>query len=284
MQFLNTFLILGLMASGQGYAASFDCTKASTDVEKMICGSEKLSKLDEKLALIYKKLLKYRKNRILTTEEQKTWLGTVRNNCSDEECLSDMYEARVERLEYKYNSRSKVDHKMSYLNIKKMAACSLLPDWYAFFVEGYWRSDSSYQRKPGDGYYKEIVVDGESAYVKIDDIGLGSMINKERGGINNTSIMFYEKKGGYIYGEPVLSAFDENSFSQNLKSMNVRSNAGLVRGYSSYHYGSFYFVEGTGHNYVIWLGSEHDKMAVLLFSVERNSTGFVSSFECAYAK
>ena len=40
------------------HAASFDCKKARTSVEKHICSDANLSVLDEELAKVYKKVLK----------------------------------------------------------------------------------------------------------------------------------------------------------------------------------------------------------------------------------
>ena len=50
-------LILGifflLMIAGNVHAAGFDCVKASTEVEKMICDDDELSRLDESLNTAY---------------------------------------------------------------------------------------------------------------------------------------------------------------------------------------------------------------------------------------
>ena len=39
------------------HSASFDCAKATTKIEKVICANPKLSELDEKLSALYKKVL-----------------------------------------------------------------------------------------------------------------------------------------------------------------------------------------------------------------------------------
>ena len=49
---LNLFGLLVLTLPVQ--AASFDCAKAGTKVEKLICGDAGLSKLDDELAAAYK--------------------------------------------------------------------------------------------------------------------------------------------------------------------------------------------------------------------------------------
>jgi uncharacterized protein YecT (DUF1311 family) len=60
------------------FPASFDCKKAKTDVEKMICSNEELSQLDEELNEVYKEII------VIDREEikiQQTWLKD-RDICS----------------------------------------------------------------------------------------------------------------------------------------------------------------------------------------------------------
>ena len=55
-------------------AASFDCGKAMSEAEKIICGSDELSKLDESLKKAYLQALEWKdiKNRIIKSQRQ--WL------------------------------------------------------------------------------------------------------------------------------------------------------------------------------------------------------------------
>jgi uncharacterized protein len=63
------------------FPASFDCKKATTEVEKLICSNEELSQLDEELNKAYKELLskvnKDDKKKII--QEQREWIKE-RNN------------------------------------------------------------------------------------------------------------------------------------------------------------------------------------------------------------
>ncbi len=84
-------------------SASFDCKKATTWVEKTICESPKLSKLDEAMAKKYKKDITntandedseiYKNNAII---DQKLWLKFQRNTCKEEACLLREYKERIE--------------------------------------------------------------------------------------------------------------------------------------------------------------------------------------------
>lgn len=85
-------------------AASFDCSKASTRVEKMICDDEALSELDKDLAFSYRWILEslvyasetIEKDRIQA--EQRKWLKKDRDICSETACLRLAYETRIRQL------------------------------------------------------------------------------------------------------------------------------------------------------------------------------------------
>ncbi len=90
-------LVLGLVLFTQSvFAASFDCNKAATFIEKAICGNERISNLDDELAVNFKAV----KNSISDDEakeliaSQKQWLS-VRNKCTDDKCLIDSYSKRI---------------------------------------------------------------------------------------------------------------------------------------------------------------------------------------------
>lgn len=76
-------------------AASFDCKKATSKVEKTICDSNDLSKLDSELAETYKEAV--RKDPSIRADQSK-WLKQ-RNACTDAKCLSKEYKERISELE-----------------------------------------------------------------------------------------------------------------------------------------------------------------------------------------
>lgn len=79
-------------------AASFDCGKASSPVEKMICADEDLSKWDEALARVYKQVLEKRGNDQEMVVSQRGWLRDVRNQCQSVECVTQVYKERYTKL------------------------------------------------------------------------------------------------------------------------------------------------------------------------------------------
>lgn len=105
---LTTISTLGIyLLSTYANSASFDCNKASTWVEKTICKSPELSKLDEAMAKKYIKDLNnaandedsevYKNNAII---DQKLWLNFQRNTCKDTECLIREYEEYIGEKTY----------------------------------------------------------------------------------------------------------------------------------------------------------------------------------------
>lgn len=78
-------------------AASFDCAKASTKVEKAICADEELSKLDEDLGKAYSEALPKAPDPESLKQQQKQWLRE-RNKCSDTACLKQAYQTRLSTL------------------------------------------------------------------------------------------------------------------------------------------------------------------------------------------
>ena len=105
---LATISIVGIsLLSTHTNSASFDCNKASTWVEKTICKSPELSKLDEAMAKKYRKDFInaandedsniYKNNVII---DQKLWLNFQRNTCKDTDCLIREYEEHIGEKTY----------------------------------------------------------------------------------------------------------------------------------------------------------------------------------------
>lgn len=98
--------VLALFAAAAAAAAqakdspSFDCAKASNDVERTICANEQLAASDAAVAANYKQLLKYRtgKDSKVFKDEQRAWLKR-RNQCgTNVACLSDAYDFRYSEM------------------------------------------------------------------------------------------------------------------------------------------------------------------------------------------
>ena len=77
-------------------AASFDCNKASSATEKMICADPILNRLDEQMGQKYKNALQTDGDSVRAS--QRAWLSEVRN-CNNEFCIRRLYEERIAKLD-----------------------------------------------------------------------------------------------------------------------------------------------------------------------------------------
>jgi uncharacterized protein len=79
------------------YAASFDCSKVSTAVERMICADPEVSKLDEDLNVRYKAYLTKSAKPDFIRQRQLYWLKK-RNSCKNIGCIKIRYNRRIAEL------------------------------------------------------------------------------------------------------------------------------------------------------------------------------------------
>lgn len=81
-------------------AAGFDCAKASSQAEHLVCSSPDLSALDSKMSEAYKDAFnaaeETSKPRLLI--EQRHWIRYVRDVCETNDCLDSAYKRRVDLL------------------------------------------------------------------------------------------------------------------------------------------------------------------------------------------
>lgn len=78
-------------------AASFDCGKAETKAERLICDNPGISELDDRLSVAYKVALKNKQQANTIRAVQRDWIE-VRNECDTAWCLLSSYEDRLKAL------------------------------------------------------------------------------------------------------------------------------------------------------------------------------------------
>lgn len=94
------WIVLGwLMLGCAAQAASFDCEKATSAIEKLICDNNELSWLDEMLGHIYRTALERSTGKRQISKEQRLWLKNVRNVCQNVECVKDAYKQRIDSID-----------------------------------------------------------------------------------------------------------------------------------------------------------------------------------------
>jgi len=115
-------LALALAAS----ASSFDCTKATTNVEKMICADPELAAADRAVAETYR-AAKARSMKGVVADQQR-WLAG-RNECANRNCVVSHYDDRLfELLPASHLGRG------YHSEGGKLTVLPLGSDWYAFAV------------------------------------------------------------------------------------------------------------------------------------------------------
>jgi uncharacterized protein YecT (DUF1311 family) len=98
MRALLSIVVCLAMFGGSAAAASFDCKKAKTKAEKLICATPELSRADEELAREYKAARGATKNAKGLREAQATWLRRRRDACADAACMLAAYKRRMVEL------------------------------------------------------------------------------------------------------------------------------------------------------------------------------------------
>lgn len=84
----------------QHWAPSFDCAKATTGTERMICSSKELAEVDVRMVDLYKMARNNSPNKQALTREQNSWRKNVRDACTDTACIFKVYEDRIRQLSH----------------------------------------------------------------------------------------------------------------------------------------------------------------------------------------
>jgi uncharacterized protein/Tfp pilus assembly protein PilZ len=95
--FVKKLLIMMLLSVISVFGTSFDCAKAKTNVEKMICSDAELSALDENLSKAFKEALKSTDDKEQLKKEQFAWMKE-RDKCKSNECLQEHYNNQIQTL------------------------------------------------------------------------------------------------------------------------------------------------------------------------------------------
>lgn len=77
---------------------SFDCAKAGSVIEQLICKDQALAQLDVQLARAYKAAAKQAPDKVQLKSEQLAWLKDRRNKCVTAECVLAAYKDRLAAL------------------------------------------------------------------------------------------------------------------------------------------------------------------------------------------
>jgi uncharacterized protein YecT (DUF1311 family) len=78
--------------------ASFDCAKASSAIERLICSTPRAADADLRLASAYSSARARASDPAALKADQRKWMKNERDACSDAECLVKVTEARIQKL------------------------------------------------------------------------------------------------------------------------------------------------------------------------------------------
>jgi len=134
---LGVVLAANLTGFGSAEAASFDCNKASTSIEKLICADSRLGELDSRLAAVYKKAVSENPG---LRDSQRQWI-TQRNSCGDTTCLADAYKKRIDELTLLSQGRG-----VAAANAQSPVADSSQPLAMLYAAGGYWATNDVIKR------------------------------------------------------------------------------------------------------------------------------------------
>lgn len=95
--FASALLIMFISVPRAAHAASFDCSRDTSRIEKLICRDDDLSRLDDELASAYQAATSAAGKTDQIRREQRQWL-TARNACADRACVKAIYDRRLADL------------------------------------------------------------------------------------------------------------------------------------------------------------------------------------------
>lgn len=121
-----------LAFTGPAKAQSFDCDRASTRVERLICGDEALKARDEGLADDYRQTLDVAADPDALVRSQRAWLRS-RDGCPDARCVAQAYDDRsvaldnAERAGFATYRNARLGVAFEYMANRRVQPC---PDIY----------------------------------------------------------------------------------------------------------------------------------------------------------
>lgn len=96
-------IFLFFICTSSLYGASFQCSKATANVEKLICSDSEVSILDDKLATTYQQRVAASEDEAGLKIAQRRWLRDKRDRCASLPCLKEAYETRLYELKWDSN-------------------------------------------------------------------------------------------------------------------------------------------------------------------------------------
>jgi cytohesin len=189
-----TLVMMFILLNTASFAASFECGKARTQIEKNICADATLSKLDDELNAEYQSSQKDPTLAASIKQGQKHWLKE-RNGCTDNDCVKLAYQARLQAISNQLSSQ-KDNALIDAVRTRDIAkVTSLLAQGANVNSSWYYDEETSETRWPDESTPFRIAID-------FGDTNLAELLLAHGADINATSSIgtalyqatYYEKK------------------------------------------------------------------------------------------
>ena len=79
--------------------AALDCSRATTNTEKLLCSNPRLARADDRLALAFRAAIRRGADPTMLMDEQRAWIHDARDVCNEVECMLKAYEERISDLD-----------------------------------------------------------------------------------------------------------------------------------------------------------------------------------------
>jgi uncharacterized protein len=99
LNWLAAFVIGVALAVPASALAALDCSRAKTNVEKLLCSNSRLAEADERLAFAFRGAIRRGADPKALMEAQGVWIREARDVCNDVECMLKAYEERISDLD-----------------------------------------------------------------------------------------------------------------------------------------------------------------------------------------
>ena len=97
----NMFLsaVVIVLAAAVVAPAALDCSRATSNAEKMVCSNSRLALAEERMVYAFRGAIRRGADPAALMESQRRWTAEIRDACNEVECMLKAYEDRTAELE-----------------------------------------------------------------------------------------------------------------------------------------------------------------------------------------
>ena len=191
-------------------SASFNCDKAHTRIETLICGDSDLSILDGLLASNYKTYLKISmdKTKPAVKKEQRSWLKKVRENKCDSvyQCITT-YADRIKSIKKHLETTLFLNEVKSISNTNQLIWLTSFRNLQSDFFTGHRSSLVTERNGLTSSEFNDLMGGPPEAYIRTDDFII-AMACRHHSCMEKGIVAIDKKSGELIFGG--LHFFDNN--------------------------------------------------------------------------